>query len=198
MKFVLATRKSPLALTQTATVAARLEASIPGATCELLKVVTTGDKQAEWSLAKQGGKGLFTAELEQAHGRLRTVHRTTPCTQIHVGMLCPDGWRAPIEEHVPTEGGRPRAPAVDVGALVRALGGIRKAARAVHVAPVTVLRWTRGERVPNEEAVAALDAAARGVADLACQGVLPKPPISKLLIGGFGNTQCVMKHGGAS
>jgi hydroxymethylbilane synthase len=29
-------------------------------------VVTTGDRQAEWSLAKQGGKGLFTAELEQA------------------------------------------------------------------------------------------------------------------------------------
>ena len=143
-------------------------------------------------------RALGAAELEQAHGRLRTVHRTTPCTQIHVGMLCPDGWRAPIEEHVPTEGGRPRAPSVDVGALVRALGGIRKAARAVHVAPVTVLRWTRGERVPNEEAVAALDAAARGVADLACQGVLPKPPISKLLIGGFGNTQCVMKHGGAS
>ncbi len=66
MKLILATRKSPLALTQTETVAARLQAAIPGATCELLKVVTTGDKQAEWSLAKQGGKGLFTAELEQA------------------------------------------------------------------------------------------------------------------------------------
>lgn len=66
MKLILATRKSPLALTQTETVAARLQAAIPGVTCELLKVVTTGDKQAEWSLAKQGGKGLFTAELEQA------------------------------------------------------------------------------------------------------------------------------------
>jgi hydroxymethylbilane synthase len=66
MKFILATRKSPLALTQTEMVKARFEATIPGATCELLKVVTTGDKQAEWSLAKQGGKGLFTAELEQA------------------------------------------------------------------------------------------------------------------------------------
>jgi hydroxymethylbilane synthase len=66
MKIILATRKSPLALTQTGMVRARLEAAIPGATCELLKIVTTGDKQAEWSLAKQGGKGLFTAELEQA------------------------------------------------------------------------------------------------------------------------------------
>jgi hydroxymethylbilane synthase len=66
MKIVLATRKSPLALVQAELVAARLMAAIPGAQCELLKVVTTGDKQAEWSLSKQGGKGLFTAELEQA------------------------------------------------------------------------------------------------------------------------------------
>ena len=66
MKLILATRKSPLALTQTETVAAWLRARLPGTECELLKVVTTGDKQTEWSLAKQGGKGLFTAELEQA------------------------------------------------------------------------------------------------------------------------------------
>jgi hydroxymethylbilane synthase len=66
MKIILATRKSPLALTQTEMVKVRLEAALPGATCELLKIVTTGDRQAEWSLAKQGGKGLFTAELEQA------------------------------------------------------------------------------------------------------------------------------------
>lgn len=46
--------------------AARLRALIPGAECELLRIVTTGDKQADWSLNKQGGKGLFTAELEQA------------------------------------------------------------------------------------------------------------------------------------
>ncbi|MFZ5494847.1 MAG: hydroxymethylbilane synthase [Verrucomicrobiota bacterium] len=66
MNFILATRKSPLALIQAEMVAARIRATIPGAECALLKVVTTGDKQAEWSLAKQGGKGLFTAELEQA------------------------------------------------------------------------------------------------------------------------------------
>ena len=66
MKIILATRKSPLALVQTEMVAARLQEKLPGAQCELLKIVTTGDKQAEWSLNKQGGKGLFTAELEQA------------------------------------------------------------------------------------------------------------------------------------
>jgi hydroxymethylbilane synthase len=66
MKILLATRKSPLALVQAEMVAARLREKLPGSTCELLPMVTTGDKQAEWSLTKQGGKGLFTAELELA------------------------------------------------------------------------------------------------------------------------------------
>lgn len=65
MKLLLATRKSPLALAQTEMVAARFKAVL-GAECELLKIVTTGDRQTDWSLIKQGGKGLFTAELEQA------------------------------------------------------------------------------------------------------------------------------------
>ncbi len=64
-KLILATRKSPLALVQAEMVTARFREKL-GAECELLKVVTTGDRQAEWSLSKQGGKGLFTAELEQA------------------------------------------------------------------------------------------------------------------------------------
>jgi len=66
MKIILATRKSPLALAQTEMVAARLQEKIPGAECELLKIVTTGDQRTDWSLSQQGGKGLFTAELEQA------------------------------------------------------------------------------------------------------------------------------------
>jgi len=65
MKIILATRKSPLALAQTRMVAARLGEHLR-AECELLKIVTTGDRQTDWSLSKQGGKGLFTAELEQA------------------------------------------------------------------------------------------------------------------------------------
>ena len=65
-KIILATRKSPLALAQAALVASRMRAAFPGVECELLKVVTTGDRKLEWSLEKQGGKGLFTAELEQA------------------------------------------------------------------------------------------------------------------------------------
>ncbi len=64
-KLVLATRKSPLALAQAELAAAFLRERI-GAECELLKLVTTGDRQAEWSLEEKGGKGLFTRELEAA------------------------------------------------------------------------------------------------------------------------------------
>ncbi|MBS0662129.1 MAG: hydroxymethylbilane synthase [Verrucomicrobia bacterium] len=64
-KLILATRKSPLALAQSEMVAAHLRASLH-VEAELLKMVTTGDRQAEWSLEQKGGKGLFTSELEQA------------------------------------------------------------------------------------------------------------------------------------
>jgi hydroxymethylbilane synthase len=64
-KLILATRKSPLALTQTEMVAAHLRNQL-GVETELLKIVTTGDKQIEWSLEQRGGKGLFTKELEHA------------------------------------------------------------------------------------------------------------------------------------
>jgi hydroxymethylbilane synthase len=64
-KLVLATRKSPLALAQAELSAAYLKTRL-GIECELLKLVTTGDRQAEWSLEEKGGKGLFTHELEGA------------------------------------------------------------------------------------------------------------------------------------
>jgi hydroxymethylbilane synthase len=37
-----------------------------GCETELLKLVTTGDRQTDWSLEQRGGKGLFTGELEAA------------------------------------------------------------------------------------------------------------------------------------
>ncbi|MBL9187125.1 MAG: hydroxymethylbilane synthase [Opitutaceae bacterium] len=64
-KLVLATRKSPLALAQTEMAAAHLRNQL-GVETELLRIVTTGDKQADWSLEQRGGKGLFTGELEAA------------------------------------------------------------------------------------------------------------------------------------
>jgi len=65
--YILATRRSPLALAQTELVTAHLNRHLPGGrTCTRLEMVTTGDRQRDWSLEEQGGKGLFTKELEDA------------------------------------------------------------------------------------------------------------------------------------
>ncbi|MDR1789185.1 MAG: hydroxymethylbilane synthase [Opitutaceae bacterium] len=60
----IATRQSPLALAQARVVAGLLARA--GIASELLPLLTTGDKQAAWSLEQRGGKGLFTSELENA------------------------------------------------------------------------------------------------------------------------------------
>lgn len=63
---ILATRRSPLALCQAELAKAHVEQVFHGATAELKEFVTTGDKKTSWSLEKEGGKGLFTKELEDA------------------------------------------------------------------------------------------------------------------------------------
>lgn len=62
------TRTSDLALWQTNYVMAQLEAAWPGLRCECVPYVTKGDKtQAQGKpLPAIGGKGLFTAELEES------------------------------------------------------------------------------------------------------------------------------------
>jgi hydroxymethylbilane synthase len=65
---VVGTRGSALALAQTGRVCALLEAARPGLSTEVRAIVTHGDRtQASGEpLPAIGGKGLFTAELEQA------------------------------------------------------------------------------------------------------------------------------------
>lgn len=63
---IIATRKSPLALKQSEMVSEHLTRASTEFQCTLLKMVTTGDKKLQWSLEKEGGKGLFTKELEDA------------------------------------------------------------------------------------------------------------------------------------
>jgi hydroxymethylbilane synthase len=59
----LGTRRSALALAQSGMVARSLEAEHPGLDVELVPIVTTGDV-VTGDLARFGGKGLFTKELE--------------------------------------------------------------------------------------------------------------------------------------
>jgi hydroxymethylbilane synthase len=66
-RLVIGTRKSALALWQSEFVKARLQAAFPGLSVEIKRVITTGDKNQNSSapIPLIGGKGLFTAELEE-------------------------------------------------------------------------------------------------------------------------------------
>jgi len=66
MHLKIATRGSALALWQARHVAAELERLHPGLSTELVRIKTTGDKILDVPLAKVGGKGLFTKEIEEA------------------------------------------------------------------------------------------------------------------------------------
>lgn len=65
-KLIIATRGSKLALWQSEYVKAELEKAHPGIEVELSVMMTKGDKILDVALAKIGGKGLFTKELEEA------------------------------------------------------------------------------------------------------------------------------------
>lgn len=61
-----ATRPSPLAVTQARMAVAYFSARIPDSEYEIVEFKTTGDRKLSWSLEEHGGKGLFTKELEDA------------------------------------------------------------------------------------------------------------------------------------
>ncbi len=65
-KLIIATRRSQLALWQSEYIKAELKKFYPEMEVELQEFVTKGDKILDVPLAKIGGKGLFTKELEVA------------------------------------------------------------------------------------------------------------------------------------
>ncbi len=66
MHIRIATRRSPLALWQAEHVSNLLRQLDDSVTTELVKIVTRGDKILDVPLAKVGGKGLFTKEIDAA------------------------------------------------------------------------------------------------------------------------------------
>lgn len=64
-KLVVGTRGSKLALWQANHIAGRISERHPGCEVALKHILTTGDKILDVPLAKIGGKGLFTKELEK-------------------------------------------------------------------------------------------------------------------------------------
>lgn len=65
-KLIIATRRSKLALWQSEYIKEKLQEHYPDIEIELKEFVTKGDKILDVPLAKIGGKGLFTKELEVA------------------------------------------------------------------------------------------------------------------------------------
>ncbi|MEM0967476.1 MAG: hydroxymethylbilane synthase [Verrucomicrobiota bacterium] len=63
---ILASRRSRLARAQAAIVERAVIDLDPSWVTGVLCLTTTGDREASWSLEKQGGKGLFTKEIEEA------------------------------------------------------------------------------------------------------------------------------------
>ena len=62
----LATRRSALALAQTQLVADALAAAWPGLEVEIVPVVTLGDRRRDVATTELGGKGVFTAGVQEA------------------------------------------------------------------------------------------------------------------------------------
>jgi hydroxymethylbilane synthase len=102
-KLIIATRKSPLAMWQAEFVKSELEKAHPGLVVELAAMSTKGDKILDVPLAKIGGKGLFTKELEDrmlAGEADLAVH-----SMKDVPMVLPEGFElsAIMKRHDPTD-----------------------------------------------------------------------------------------------
>jgi len=99
----IATRKSPLAMWQSEFVKAELEKAHPGLNVILLPMSTKGDKILDVPLAKIGGKGLFTKELED---RMMDGDADIAVHSMKdVPMQLPEGFGlgAILKRHAPTD-----------------------------------------------------------------------------------------------
>lgn len=99
----IATRKSPLAMWQAEFVRDQLQDAHPGLSVDIVGMSTQGDKILDVPLAKIGGKGLFTKELEQrmlAGQADLAVHSLKD-----VPMELPEGFAlgAILKRHAPTD-----------------------------------------------------------------------------------------------
>jgi hypothetical protein len=96
-------------------------------------------------------EALCRAELEQAHGRLRTIHRTRPGRALHVGNVLPggSGWSQDVRIRRMTDG-RPKTKAAveasEIEDLILKAGSMRAAARALDCGVATMSRYLTGQR----------------------------------------------------
>lgn len=143
----IATRKSPLALWQAEFVKAQLEEIHPELEVILLPMSTKGDKILDVPLAKIGGKGLFTKELED---RMMEGHADIAVHSMKdVPMELPEGFAlgAILERHAPTDAfvsnKYERFDALPQGAIL-GTSSLRRKAQLMAVRPDLDVRDLRG------------------------------------------------------
>lgn len=147
MKFVLATRGSPLALWQANETRRLLLAAHPQLVVELMPIVSAGDKDSKTELARFGLTGIFTAEVDHAvlsgaaHAGVHSLKDTT--TTLHEGLtLASCLARGPVEDVLLTRDGRQLA-ALAPGARV-ATGSVRRIATIKRLRPDLEIVGIRG------------------------------------------------------
>lgn len=102
---------------------------------------------------------LAAAELDQAHGRLRLIHRDRPARALHVGNVLPAGWasREVVVRRMAV--GRPRtaSSALLTGERLRALreargASLRSLAVSAGVSHESIRGWEAGKPIPPKVA----------------------------------------------
>ena len=143
----IATRKSPLAMWQAEFVRDQLLAAHPGLTVEIVGMTTQGDKILDVPLAKIGGKGLFTKELEQ---RMLIGEADLAVHSLKdVPMQLPEGFAlgAIMARHAPTDAfvsnRFERFEDLPEGAVV-GTSSLRRKAQLKHLRPDLDIRDLRG------------------------------------------------------
>ncbi len=143
----IATRESLLALWQAEYVATALKSAHPGLEVELIKMKSQGDRILDVPLAKIGGKGLFTKELEE--GMLRgdadiAVHSMKDVPMelpegLHLPVICPreDPRDAYVSNKYPTLDDLPQGAVVGTSSL-------RRQAQLLALRPDLEIRFLRG------------------------------------------------------
>jgi len=143
----IATRKSPLAMWQAEYVRDRLQAVHPGLEVEIIGMSTQGDRILDVPLARIGGKGLFTKELEQrmlAGEADLAVHSLKD-----VPMTLPQGFAlgAILKRHAPTDAfvsnKYARLDELPEGAVL-GTSSLRRKAQLKHLRPDLHIRDLRG------------------------------------------------------
>ena len=106
---------------------------------------------------------LCRAELEQAHGRIRSVHRTRPARALHVGAVLPSGsgWASGnVEIRKPPPGPQPARSSLtteQIRTAIASLGGPEPASQALGCTRRSIFRYQSGERAVPEEMAARLE-----------------------------------------